>query len=104
MFRFTSSFKAKRFKEIIKYLANFLKTNPTKFAVICVKKASKGTFLKPEKLQNQSNERKGKEKRKSEEKERRRRKKKAMVALLGFIRVTLEMAHFDILAEFFANN
>ena len=53
-----------------------MKTNPTKFAVICVKKASKGTFLKPEKLQNQSNERKGKEKRKSEEKERRRRKKK----------------------------
>ena len=68
------------------------------------KKASQGTFLKPEKLQNQSNERKGKEKRKSEEKERRRRKKKAMVALLGFTRVTLEMAHFDILAEFFANN
>ena len=104
MYRFTPSFKAKRFKEIIKYLANFLKTNPTKFAAICVKKVPKGTFLKPEKLQNQSNERKGKEKRKSEEKERRRRKKKAMVALLGFIRVTLEMAHFDILAEFFANN
>ena len=27
-----------------------------------------------------------------------------MVALLGFTRVTLEMAHFDILAEFFRNN
>ena len=38
-------------------------------------KASKGRFLKPEKLQNHTNEEKGKEKKKSEEKERRRRKK-----------------------------
>ena len=41
------------------YLADFLKTNLTKFAVI-----------------NHSNEGKGKEKKKSEEKERRRRKKR----------------------------
>ena len=60
------------------YLADFLKTNRRKFAVICLKKASKGTFMKPEKLQNQSSEG-GKEKRKSEKKERRRRKK-AMVS------------------------
>ena len=45
------------------------------------KKASKGTFLEPDKLQNHSNEGK-RNKRKSEEKERRRREKKAIVALL----------------------
>ena len=55
-------------------------------------KASKGRFLKPEKLQNHSNEGKGKEKKK----ERRRRSgkeektKKTMVALLVF-----EMAALD---------
>ena len=59
-------------------------------------KASKGTFIKPEK------QRKGKEKRKREERERRRRKKSN--GFLVFIRVTLEMAHFDRLAEFFGNN
>ena len=47
-------------------------------------------FLKPEKLQNHSNEGKRK-KRKSEEKERRRREKKAMVAPLVFIIATLEI-------------
>ena len=43
------------------YLADFLKTNLAKFAVIWVKKGSKGTFLKPKKFQNHSNEAKGKE-------------------------------------------
>ena len=46
------------------YLADFLKTNLTKFAVIWVKKGSKGTFLKPKKFQNHSNEAKGKEEKK----------------------------------------
>ena len=57
-------------------------------------KASKGRFFKPEKLQNHSNEIKGKEKKKergSEEKERRRREKKTMVAHLVFIVGTLEI-------------
>ena len=48
-------------------------------------KASKGRFLNPEKLQNHSNERKGKEK----EKERVRRREKAMAALLVFMMATL---------------
>ena len=49
-------------------------------------KASKGRFLKLEKLQNHSNEGKGKEKKKEcGDQERRRRKNKAMVALLVFI-------------------
>ena len=52
-------------------------------------KVSKGRFLKPENLQNHSNEVKGKEKKKEKKKERRRRKKKTMVALLVFIIATL---------------
>ena len=55
-------------------------------------KASKGRFLKPEKLQNHSNEGKGKEKKK--ERARRRKggeEKKAMVALLVIIIATLEI-------------
>ena len=50
-------------------------------------KASKGKFLKPEKLQNHSNEGKGKKKERGEE-------KKAMVALLVLIIATLDIA-FD---------
>ena len=48
-------------------------------------KASKGMFPKPEKLQNHSNEGKGKEKKKERGEE-----KKAMGALLVFIMATLE--------------
>ena len=55
------------------YLADVLETNLTKFVVILSEKASKGTFLKPEKLQNHKE--KERRKRKSEEKERRRREK-----------------------------
>ena len=47
---------------------------------------SKGRFLKPEKLQNHSNERKGKEKKKERGEE-----KKAMVTLLVIIIATLEI-------------
>ena len=56
-------------------------------------KASKGTFLKPQKLQNPSNEGKGKEKKNLKKRARRRKgreEKKAMVALLVFIISTLE--------------
>ena len=49
-------------------------------------KASKGRFLKPEKLQNHSNEGKGKEK-----EEERGEEKKAMVTLLVIIIATLEI-------------
>ena len=52
-------------------------------------KASKGKFLKPEKLQNHSNEGKGKGKKKERGEE-----KKAMVALLVLIIATLDIA-FD---------
>ena len=58
------------------YLADFLKTNPNEVCSHLSEKVSKGTFLKPENLQNHSNEVKGKEKKKEQEEERRRRKKK----------------------------
>ena len=45
------------------HLTDFLKTSLRKLAVNCMsKRASKGRFLKPDKLQNHSNEVKGKEK------------------------------------------
>ena len=50
----------------------------------------KGTFLKPEKLQNHNNEGKGKEKKKEREEGKEEKKKKAMVAILVFIIATLE--------------
>ena len=49
-------------------------------------KASKGKFPEPEKLENHSNEEKGKEKKKERGEE-----KKTLVALLVFIIATLEM-------------
>ena len=56
-------------------------------------KASKGSFRNPEKLQNHSNERKGKDKTKErgEGKEEKKKKKKAMVALLVFITETFSI-------------
>ena len=52
-------------------------------------KVSKGRFLKPENLQNHSNEVKGKGKKKEEEEGKEEMKKKAMVVLLVFIIATL---------------
>ena len=66
-------------------------------------KASIGTCLKTEKLQNHSKKEKERRKGKSEEKEKRTRRTKATVELLVFILRTLEMAHFDRFAEFFEN-
>ena len=53
----------------------YLENQPNEICSHLSEKASKGRFLKPEKLQNHSNEGKGKEEKKSEEKERRGRKK-----------------------------
>ena len=54
-------------------------------------KASKGRFLNPEKLQNHSNEEKGKEKKKEQGEGKEEKKIKAMVALLVFIMAALEI-------------
>ena len=59
------------------HLTNFLKTNLTKLVVNCMsERSSKGRFLQPGKLQNHSNEVKGKEKKKErgEGKEEKRKK------------------------------
>ena len=58
------------------YLANFLKTSLTKFAVIWVKKRQKACFISPRSSKIIVTKEKEKRKRKSEEKQRRRRKKK----------------------------
>ena len=57
-------------------LADFLKTNLTKFAVISVKKPEKVRFLKPDKPQNHSNEGKEKEKKKERREGKEEKKKK----------------------------
>ena len=71
--------------------SRFFENQPNEICSHLSEKPSKGRFLKPDKLQNHTNEGKGKEK-----KERARRKKggeekKAMVALLVFIMATLEI-------------
>ena len=58
------------------YLADVLKTNLTKFAVILSEKASKYTFLKPEKLQNHSNKGKKKKKEPGEREEEKRKEQR----------------------------
>ena len=58
------------------YLADFLKTNPNEMCSHLSEKASKGRFLKPENLQNHSNEGKGKEKKKEQEEGKEEKQKK----------------------------
>ena len=78
------------------HLTDFLKTSLRKLAVNCMsKRASKGRFLKPDKLQNHSNEVKGKEKKKERGEGKEEKRKKAMVALLVFIMATLEISSFQ---------
>ena len=72
------------------YLADFLKTHLTKFAVISVKKRQKARFVSPRSPKIVVTKEKETRKRKSEEKERRRRKK-AMVELLVFVIASLEI-------------
>ena len=64
--------------------SRFFDNQPNKICSHLSQKASKGRFLKREKLQNHTNEGKGKEKKKSGEKERRRRKKKSNGCTLSF--------------------
>ena len=59
------------------YISRFFENQPNEICSHLSEKASKGRFLKPEKLQNHSNEGKGKEKKKErgEGKEEKRKKK-----------------------------
>ena len=70
--------------------SRFFENQPNEICSHFSEKASKGMFLKPEKLQNHINEGKGKEKKK-ERGEGNEEKKKAMVVLLVFIIATLEI-------------
>ena len=76
-------------------LTDFFENQPTKFAVIWVKRRQKAGFLSPRSSKITLTKEKEGRKRKSEEKERRRRKggeeKKAMVALLVVIIATVEI-------------
>ena len=64
----------------------FFENHPNEICSHSIEKPSKGRFFKPDKLQNHTNEGKGKEKKKEPGGE----EKKAMVALLVFIMATLE--------------
>ena len=66
------------------YLADFLITNLTKFACHLSEKASKGRFLKHEKLQSHTNEGKGKEKKKERGEGKEEKKKKINGCTLSF--------------------
>ena len=78
------------------HLTDFLKTSLRKLAVSFMsERASKGRFLKPDKLQNHSNEVKGKGKKKERGEGKEEKRKKAMVALLVFIMATLEISRFQ---------
>ena len=69
--------------------SQFFENQPNKTCSHLSEKASKGRFLKPEELQNHSNEGKGQAKKKERGEE-----KKAMVSLLVFIMATLEKKNF----------
>ena len=65
--------------------SRFFENQPNEICSHLSEKASKGRFLKPEKLQNHGNEGKGKEKKKERGEG---KKKKAMVSLLVYIIAT----------------
>ena len=68
--------------------SRFFENQPNEICSHLSEKASKGRFLKPEKLQNHGNEGKGKEKKKERgegKKKKKKKKKKAMVSLLVYI-------------------
>ena len=72
----------------------FFENQPNEICGHLSEKASKSRFLKPKKLQNHSNEGKGKEKKESARRRKEGEEKKAMVVLLVFIIATL--VHFEI--------
>ena len=60
----------------------FFENQPNEICSHLSEKASQGRFVKPKKLQNHSNEEKGKEKKKERGEGKEKKRKKAMVALL----------------------
>ena len=77
---------------LLKYISSqFFENQLNEICSHLSEKASKGTFLKAEKLQNHSNEGKGKEKKKERGEGKEEKKKKSVVALLVFMMATLEI-------------
>ena len=73
--------------------SRFFENQPNEICSHLSEKASKGRFLKPEKLHNHGNEGKGKEKKKERgegKKKKKKKKKKAMVSLLVYIIATFD--------------
>ena len=66
----------------------FFESKPNENCSHLSEKESKGRFLEPEKLQNHSNEERGKEKKKERGEGKEDKRKKVMVALLVFIIAT----------------
>ena len=67
------------------HLTDFLKTSLRKLAVNCMsERASKGRFLKPDKLQNHSNEVKGKEEKKERREGKEEKRKKSNGCAVSF--------------------
>ena len=78
------------------HLTDFLKTNLRKLAVNCMsKRASKGKFFKPDKLQDHSNEVKGKGKKKERGEGKEEKRKKSNGCAVSFIMATLEISRFQ---------
>ena len=78
------------------HLTDFLKTNLTKLAVYYMgERSSKGRFLQPDKLQNHSNEVKGKEKKKERGEGKEEKIKKQWLRSLVSIMATLEISRFQ---------
>ena len=74
----------------------FFENHPKEICSPLSEKASKGRFLKPEKLQSYSNEGKGKEKEKERGEGKKAKKKKAIVALVVFIVAKVLKIRLDI--------
>ena len=84
------------FSEFYGISSRFFENQPNDICSRFSVKASKGRFLKPEKVQSHSNEGKRKEKEKEQREGKEEKKKKAIVALLVTLAVTLSKIRLDI--------
>ena len=74
----------------------FFENQSNELSVYCMgERSSKGRFLKPDKLQNHSNEGKGKEKKKERGEGKEEKRKKQWLRSLVFIMATLEISRFQ---------
>ena len=79
------------------YIADFLKNHPNGICRHLSEKASEGKFFGPDKLQNHTNDGKGKQKKKERGGRKEKRRKKAIIALLVIIMAILEIVLDELL-------